>query len=289
MGHEKLNQIREAIKSNLSKLLTILIVISLAMTIFTRAAITNGITQELIVNWVLGFIASTFVFIIWIKDGKLSAVLLDKFKTARKRYNITVLEILKNKLINKMPDFCKKKTEENIENTRMLALQKKGYYAKETETFKSIDVSTLTDKQRLLYKRLENKTKTVIILPNQLYCNSNAKALHNATDYSKQNINIKLIIRIATSLVITGFMATVLFDGAVFTFAKVVQMLMYICVLISCIYIGYDTGYKSVSIDEVDAYIRKTRLNEAFLIENGCEIILPEDGNKNINSGGTLE
>lgn len=270
---EKTEKIMKSLRLQIAKIITLLVAIALALAVFTNIILQNTITSDLLVNWFLGFIASTFVYLIWVYEGKKAGYILERYINAKSLYTESVVAILKNKLVNDLPDFCKRKTEENIENVRMIKLRERGYFPKLGIKFEDIDICTLNKSQLKQYNKLKEKTKAITILPNQLYCNSNVSSLYNAEDYSKTSISIKLIIRVITSILITLVMAMMLFMPGAFSFAKVVQMVMYICLLVSCVYMGKQTGYNSVTQQEVDTYIRRTRLNQSFLIEKGFDVI----------------
>lgn len=256
----------DKIKKFYAPLLSLFMVMLLLFFLFSDLLFKTKIDERFLINWLVGFMVMVYTYLIYAQTGINLGRNKDKYTTSKGGYNASVKNISLAKIDTQIVKFCEGKTLENYKNKRVFLMQRAGYLFLGGKTFENIKREELTKKQLKVFNKINKGLKVTQVYPSQLLSNSETATVCDAGNYAFKIRRKGMFLKIISNLITTGVLAFLVFEDGGITISKITQFLFYIFTMGLTIFSSINTNYNSIVVHEVDAYNRKTAINEEFIV-----------------------
>lgn len=182
------------------------------------------------------------------------------YKEAKKRHEELRAEIITKKLLGKLPEFCLEYVTEELKNTRESILNAAGmsYEAFEAEWLGKdkktvLESKILTDAQKKAVVSANN-VKPITLTSDMIFKSNRLRESRNPLGVNPQKAKtLNYIFKFLQVMAFSVVPAIIVMEvSGGFTWASLAQILIKILPMVSNAFLGYEYGWKNITIDTVN-------------------------------------
>lgn len=244
-----------------STIVTSLMMITLVFVVLTRISTNFKLDTYFWTTFIIGTIIMVLTLILWLPSGKESGEKNERYKKNKELYDQKANTIIKNQYFDKLRKFCEHKN-------NLLRLEKMksllGQYGINYDDFlkykskeQILNDPILTKKQKKIIIAIKEKgVRFSRVSTYQLTTSIDSSKGENYKNLEKIKQVVYIVFRVLLSVATSLFLASIVINTKSVTLAEITQLFIWITAIGTNLVSSISYGYKLVTIDRNQYYIK---------------------------------